>query len=347
MNEIKVGVVGLGLLGELHINQLQNEIAGVRVVSVCDIFEKRVDEIKKKYDIPNGYTDYDKMLADGGIDAVFIITNVQAHKNQIIKACEAGLNIFVEKPLSLDVNECDEIAEAVKKNSGKVFMIAHMRRFDPSYAAAKEAVDRGEIGDVIMFKSTSLDAAVTLEVNVPKALSGAFHPWFYEMGIHDTDLARWFIGSEIKEAYATGGCYVAKELEQVDDYDNGFGLATFENGSCAYIHVGKTAASCHVEAEIIGTKGTLKVNSIPRKNRVELLKDGKATEDLIFDFYERWGEAYRIEKIEFLNCIREGRQSGITVEDGTRSLEIANILHESYMKKELVKAESSELNKRR
>ena len=133
----------------------------------------------------------------------------------------------------------------------------------------------------------------------------------------------------------------------MDDYDNGFGLATFENGSCAYIHVGKTAASCHVEAEIIGTKGTLKVNSIPRKNRVELLKDGKAIEDLIFDFYERWGEAYRIEKIEFLNCIREGRQSGITVEDGTRSLEIANILHESYMKKELVKAESSELNKRR
>lgn len=346
MDELKVGVVGLGLLGELHINQLQNEIAGVSVVSVCDIFEKRVNEIKEKYNIPNGYTNYEEMLKAGGIDAVFIITNVQAHKEQIVKACEAGLNIFVEKPLSLELDECDEIAKAVEKNSSKVFMIAHMRRYDPSYAAAKKAVDAGEIGDVIMFKSTSLDAAVTLDVNVPKALSGAFHPWFYEMGIHDTDLARWFIGSEVKEAYASGGCYLAPDLAKVDSYDNGFALATFENGSCAYIHVGMTAASCHVEAEIIGTKGTIRVNSLPKKNRVEILKDGKVSADLIFDFYERWGEAYRIEKIEFLNCIKEGRQSDITVKDGTKSLEIANILQESYMKHELIRAADSELNKR-
>lgn len=339
MKELKVGVVGLGLLGELHIGQLQNEIAGVRVTAVCDIFEKRVAEIQEKYDIPNGYTDYDEMIDKSGIDTVFIITNVQAHKEQVIKACKAKLNIFVEKPLSLDVDECHEIEKAVEENKGKVFMIAFMRRFDPSYAAAKKAVDAGEIGDVIMFKSTSLDAAATLEVNVPKALSGAFHPWFYEMGIHDTDLARWFIGSEIKEAYATGGCYVAKELAKVDDYDNGFALAKFKNGACVYIHVGKTAASCHVEAEIIGTKGTIRVNSVPRRNRVELLKDGKESSELIFDFYERWGEAYRIEKQVFLDCIREGRQSEIKAQDGTRSLEIANILHEAYMKDALIKAE--------
>ena len=94
-----------------------------------------------------------------------------------------------------------------------------------------------------------------------------------------------------------------------------------------------------MEAEIIGTKGTIRVNSVPRRNRVELLKDGKESSELIFDFYERWGEAYRIEKQVFLDCIREGKQSEIKAQDGTRSLEIANILHEAYMKDALIKAE--------
>ena len=338
MKKVNIGVVGLGMLGDVHINQLQNEIGSANVIAVCDIFEKRVKEIQEKYDIPNGYTDYDEMLKNKDIDAVFIITNVQAHKEQIIKACEAKLHIFCEKPLALDLNDCKEIEKAVEANNTKLFTLGFMRRFDPSYADAKKRVDAGEIGDVIMFKSTSLDAADTLKVNVPKALAGAFHPWFFEMGIHDSDLTRWFLGSEVKEAYATGGCYVAPELAQVDDYDNGFALATFENGSCAYIHVGKTAPSCHVEAEIIGTKGTLKVNPTPRRNRVELYKDGARSEELIYDFYERWAEAFRLEKVDFLQCILEGKQPSISVYDGTKSLELATLLHKSYMEKVLVKA---------
>ena len=338
MKKVNIGVVGLGALGELHINQLQNEIGSANVVAVCDVVEKRVKEIQEKYDIPNGYTNYDEMLAAGGIDAVFIITNVQAHKEQIIKACEAKLHIFCEKPLALDLNDCKEIEKAVEANNTKLFTLGFMRRFDPSYADAKKRVDAGEIGDVIMFKSTSLDAADTLKVNVPKALAGAFHPWFFEMGIHDSDLTRWFLGSEVKEAYATGGCYVAPELAQVDDYDNGFALATFENGSCAFIHVGKTAPSCHVEAEIIGTKGTLKVNPTPRRNRVELYKDGERREDLIYDFLERWAEAFRLEKANFLQCILEGGTPSVTVYDGTKSLELSILLHKAYMERALVQA---------
>lgn len=266
MNKIKVGLVGLGALGELHLDHLKNKMSGVEVVAVCDIFENRVKEIQEKYDIPNGFTNYDDMLKAGIIDAVFIITNVQAHKEQIIKACEAKLHIFCEKPLSLIPEECKEIERAVEANRNRIFTIGFMRRFDPSYADAMKKIRAGEIGKPILFKSISLDAIDTLEINVKKELQRAFHPWFFEMGIHDADLSRWFLDSEIDTVYATGGCYVAKELAQVDDYDNGFALATFKNGSCAFYHVGKTAASCHVEAEIVGTKGTMKVNAIPRVN---------------------------------------------------------------------------------
>ncbi|MCC2864836.1 Gfo/Idh/MocA family oxidoreductase [Anaerovorax odorimutans] len=337
MKKVRIGVVGLGNLGELHVRHLQNKIADSEVVAVCDVFSERVAAIQKEYEVPAGYTVYDEMLEKEDLDAVAIVTNVQTHKELIIKACDAKLHIFCEKPLSLVPDECKEIEKKVEENNTKIFTLGFMRRFDPSHAEAMERIRSGEIGKPILFKSTSLDGVSVIDELLDKCKKGAFHPWFFEMGIHDCDLSRWFLGSEVACAYATGGAYVREEFADYDDYDNGVALATMENGTCATIHVGKAAACSHIEAEIIGTKGSLRINAVPRRNRMQIYKDGYIAEQGIVDFLERWEEAFYLEMSNFIDCVLTGRKPEITVYDGTKSLEMAIILHKSYMEKTLIK----------
>ncbi len=339
MKKVRIAVAGLGNLGELHIRHLQNKIAESEVVAVCDVIESRVKEIQEKYEVPAGYTDYDEMIDKENLDAVAIVTNVQTHKDLILKACKAKLHIFCEKPLSLDWNECKEIEKAVEENDTKIFTLGFMRRFDPSHAEAMKRIRAGEIGQPIIFKSTSLDGVAVIEELFEKRVRGAFHPWFFEMGIHDCDLSRWFLGSEIDCAYATGGSYVKPEFSDYEDYDNGLALASMKNGTVSYVHVGKTAACSHVEAEIIGTKGTLRINAVPRRNRLQIYKDGYIAEQGIYDFLERWEDAFYLEMCNFLDCVLTGRKPEVTVYDGTKSLEMALILHKAYMEKRLVKSE--------
>lgn len=336
MKTVKVGVVGLGNLGELHVRHLQNKIAESKVIAICDIIDNHVKELQKKYGIPGGYTDYDEMLQKEDLDAVVIATNVQTHKELIIKACKAKLNVFCEKPLSLDLSECKEIEKKVEENNTKIFTLGFMRRFDPSHAEAMQRIKDGEIGRPILFKSTSLDGITVIEELLTKCKSGAFHPWFFEMGIHDCDLSRWFLGSEAASVYASGGAYVKEEFADFDDYDNGLALATMENGTCATIHVGKTATCSHVEAEIIGTGGAIRINAVPRRNRIQLYKDGYISEQGIVDFLERWEEAFYLEMVNFIDCVQTGRKPEITVYDGTKSLEMAQMLQKSYLEKKLV-----------
>lgn len=340
MKKVRIGVVGLGNLGELHVRHLQHKIGGSDVVAVCDIMKQRVHDIQARYDIPAGYTDYDQMLSKENLDAVVIVSNVDSHKEHILKACRRKVHIFCEKPLARHLEECREIEEAVADNAGKIFTLGYMRRFDPSYAEAKARVDAGEIGTPIMFKAISLDPVSIIDELLAKTKAGVFSYWFLEMGNHDADLARWFLGSEMVSVYSTGGAYVRKEFAEYDDYDNGFAMANYASGGCAFFHVGMTAAMCHVESEIIGTKGAIRVNAVPRKNRLQLYNGEGIVEKGISGFLERWEEAFYREMVHFVDCVGKGSQPELKVEDGTKSLEACILMQKAYLEKKLVHTES-------
>ena len=121
-----------------------------------------------------------------------------------------------------------------------------MRRFDPSYAEAKEKIRAGAIGKPILFKGVSLDPSSVLEAHLEGVKKGIYVPWFIEMGSHDTDLARWFLEGDPVDSFATGDAYVCTGLADYNDYDNGFSLTKFDNNTTAYIQVGRTATCSHV-----------------------------------------------------------------------------------------------------
>lgn len=332
MKKVKIGIVGIGSMGRMHLANLQCRVANAEVIAVCARTESRVKAIQEEFGISYGYTDFDEMMSNLEIDAVVVATGADSHKKLCVKACRAGKHIFCEKPLAKTIEDCREIEGEVKKNNGKVFTVGFMRRFDPSYTEAMQKIRAGKIGTPFLFKGVSLDPSSVLEAHLEGVKKGIYAPWFIEMGSHDTDLARWFLGGEPLESFATGGAYVCKGLADYDDYDNGFSLTTFDNHTTAYIQVGRTHTCSHVESEIVGTNGTLRINSIPRRSYVSQFTEQGFLEECQESFLVRWGDAFYNEIDNFVQCISENRAPEVTVKDGTKSLEFCLKLHTAYLK---------------
>jgi myo-inositol 2-dehydrogenase/D-chiro-inositol 1-dehydrogenase len=336
MVQVKIGIAGLGALGELHIKNICEHVPEAKVTAVCDIRQDRVNEICGRYDIRSGYTKFEDLVADGEVEAVMIVTNVTAHKDQCILAAQAGKHIFCEKPLAKTVEECHAIEEAVEKNKGKIFTIGYMRRSDPAYAAAMERVRSGAIGDVFMYRGISLDPASVLPHHIEGVRAGRYAPFFYEMGIHDADLALWFLDGDIESVSSVGGAYVEKELARYQDYDNAVSIGRFKNGSIFSIQVGRSHNSSHVQAEIIGTKGTIRINNIPNVSRLEFFDSDGYRQPLEQTFLDRWGDAYVCEVRNWAGRILGKDTPVVRVRDGARSLRIADMMQKAFVEKRTV-----------
>lgn len=322
MEKIKMGIVGLGRLGKVHALNIAFQIPNAELVAVCSPVKSEIDEAVSQWGVPFGYTDFDEMIQNRELQAIAILSPSPFHVRHIVSALEAGLHVFVDKPLGVTVEECKIAEEAVNGHKELTFMLGFMRRYDPSYVYAKKLIDEGKIGKVFMAKFASLDP----ETNVQGAIK--FAPTsggiFLDMAVHDIDLARWFLGDEVEEIYALGGSFVHEEFGEFGDCDNACAMMKFKNQSIAMLHAGRNAAhGYHVETEIIGEKGSLRIAAEPRKNLCTIYDDSGIVNECSQDFQERFSEAYLLEMKEFVNCILEKRQPIITVQDGVKDTEVA------------------------
>lgn len=333
MKKARIGIVGLGELGTVHASNLKFKIPNAELVAVCAAEKDRVDEICRDWEIPEGYTDFDDMIGKAALDGVVIVSSTAVHKAHALAAIQAGLHVFIEKPTGINYEQSLEIEKAAE-GSDKIFMVGFMRRFDPSYAEAKQRIDAGEIGAPIFYRGHSLDPYYVAEYLAGRAAQAGC--WFIDMTVHDYDLARWFLGVEAESVYATGGAYVYPVFDETNDVDNGFALMKFEQRKTAFYYSGKTAPhGSHVETEIVGTKGSIRINGVPRKNRLELFTREGVVEKCLGLYLERWGEAYLAEMQEYVDAILEDRRPGPTAHDGTMAARMGEIVQSSYVSNEL------------
>ena len=336
MKKIKIGSVGLGRLGLRHAENIAGKIENAELTALCDLNREMLSKTADRLNVKHRFTDFNEMIKLEELDAVVIVSPSSLHTGQIASALDAGLHVFSEKPLGVTVGECRTAEKAVEKHQDKVFMLGFMRRFDESYMYAKKKVAAGEIGKVVLFRSYSQDP----EKFIDGAIAFAPHSGgqFLDMAVHDIDLARWFIGEEPETVYAIGGCYAHPEFAKSNDGDNVSCLMKFKNDSMAFLFAGRTAPhGYNVETEIIGTKGTLRIASVPQKNLVEILDNTGVRKECSENFLERFESSYLNEVQEFVNCILENRKPDVTVYDGTRVSEIAYRCKESFEKGELLR----------
>lgn len=329
MKKVRVGLVGLGPLGKVHAENLMYRIPNARLAAVCTRTQSKLDEVQRDWETPETYTDFAEMLDKAQLDAVAIISPTNVHLEHVRMAVEKGLHIFIEKPTGMNAAECAEIERLAAQN-GKIFAVGFMRRFDASYADAKCRIEAGEIGAPIFFRGYSLDPIWQGEAQVARAEANG--KWFVDMGVHDYDLARWLLGAEPKQAFACGGAYVFDGFAKNHDVDNGFSLVKFDNNAAAFFYCGRTAPhGSHVESEIIGTKGTLRICESPRRARVTQFTGQGEVHECIDHYLDRWGEAYYQELQQFVNEVQAGEQSqSATAADCTGAVKLAEMILEAY-----------------
>ena len=333
---VKLGIIGLGTLGTTHAENIIYNAPNAELIAVCSRRQEVLDEFNAKHNIKYSYNNFDEMLKNDELDAVLIVTSVNSHFPLVMKAIDADLHVFVEKPLALTTEEAISAQEASERNPGKILMTGYMRRFDPSYAEAKQKIDAGLIGKPIMFRGYSLDHDSGVESAPERGENNG--TWYSEMIVHDIDLARWLLGTEAEDIRTIGGCYKHKEFEKYNDIDNACTLMKFKNNLMAMFYTGRTAPhGSHIETEIVGTEGILRISPVPRKDRINIYNKDGVLSECMDDYISRFGEAFKIEIQEFINCIEEGRKPEMTAYDSRMVCETANKAYEAYVCGELVK----------
>ena len=333
---VKVGIIGLGTLGTTHAENIIYNTPNAELIAICARRQEVLDNFNKKHNIRYSYTDFDEMLKNDELDAVLIVTSVNSHFPLVMKAIESNLHVFVEKPLALTTEEAIKAQTAADKNPDKILMTGYMRRYDPSYAQAKQKIDAGEIGLPIMFRGYSLDQDSGAESAPERGENNG--AWYSEMIVHDVDLCRWLLGSDVEDIRTIGGCYKHKEFEKYNDIDNACTLMKFENNSMGMFYTGRTAPhGSHIETEIVGTEGILRISPVPRKNSIDIYNKEGVLVECMNDYISRFGEAFALEMKEFINCIDNGTKPEITAYDARKVSEIANKAYEAYVSGELIK----------
>ena len=332
MENINVGVIGVGRIGSMHTRNLKYQVSGVNVLGVADVFEKTAQKLAKELSIPIAEKDYRHLLENKDIDAVIICSSTDTHAQIISEAAQAGKHIFCEKPIALNLKKIDEAILAVEKGGVKL-QIGFNRRFDPSFRKAKQLVAEGKIGIPHLVRISSRDPEPP-PIEYVKVCGGIF----LDMMIHDFDMARYLLDQEVVELMAVGSCLVDPAIGEAGDIDTAIVTLKYEGGAWGTIDNSRKAVYGYDQRiEIFGSEGCVMVgNPTPTEVMVNGAEDTKTDKPLYF-FIERYREAYLAEMKEFIKCIQENAEPPVGGLDGKISVQMGYAAKESLMKSSFVK----------
>ena len=340
---LAVGIVGLGRMGKSYAENLHYKIPQVDLVAACSLSEAERQYAIHSLGIPHVFQSYEEMLQLDELDAVFVISSTLMHVDHIIGALEAGKHVFAEKPLGIELPKCLQAEEVAANHPEQLAVVGFVRRFDPSYVYAKQKVDEGAIGTPFLVKSQTvdLDSTAGFQMEFVKTSGGMFHDY----NVHDIDLARWYLGSEIKTVFSAGGAFKHQAFAEVNDADNVLSTCVFENGSMAQIIASRTAAHGHdTYTEIVGTEGILRIGRPSAKNRVQIMDQHGARYECVETFYDRFEEAFLHMTQDFVDCVLTGRKPALSLRDATQATRGAIAMTDSlFHGKGLVTLDSKEL----
>ena len=323
-------------MGRRHAENLATRVPGASLVAACSPIGEELEWARTALGVGSLYKDYGDLLADKGVDAVFIVTPNTLHPAQIIEALRAGKHVFCEKPLSMVLEECVAVEEEAAKHPHLKVMIGFVRRFDASYQDAHASIASGAIGRPFLVRSQTTDQ------NDPSGFFVKFAPTsggiFVDMSVHDIDIARWLLGSpKALRVFSLGTVAVHEGLRACGDVDNGVAMCEFADGRMACFYASRTMAHGHETAtEIIGTDGRLTVGRDGRLNQVEIADAHGIRTITTPTFYERFADAFLREEIHFVDAVRFDRPLALSLHDATEATRIGIALRKSLVEHKVV-----------
>lgn len=346
MSQVKLGIVGLGRLGQIHAENLAKKIKHATLLAACSVNHMELEYARKELGVSYCYDNYNDMIENQELDGVVISSPSSMHVAQVNAALDKKLHVFCEKPLGIDQDEMASLVEKIAMLPDQVFMLGFMRRYDPSYVYAKQLVDAGAIGELSFVRCYGIDPSANMEEFLRFARTSSSGGLFVDMSIHDIDLVRWFTGQEITNVWALGNNFAFPELAKYGELELGAALLQLENNSISFLLAGRNCPHGYqVETELIGTKGSLRISNQQEKNLVTVLNEHGVVRPTSQNFGERFENAFYNEMLEFIACIIEKRQPEVKADDGLKSAVVANACSQSLATGQLVNVkEWSEIN---
>jgi predicted dehydrogenase len=291
---VRVGVIGVGYLGQHHA-RIYHEIEDAELTAIVDIDKKKADAFKEKYGC-EVYTNYRDVLHK--VDALSIVTPTTSHYCIALDCLRAGKDILVEKPITVTVEEADElIAESEKK--GCILQVGHLERYNPAVLAASEMVKEPmfiESERLSPFLGRGTDVDVTLDLM-----------------IHDVDIIMSLISLPIKEIRAVGAEVLSDKIDVAKAW------LAFENGCVALATVSRLSPEKQRRLKVFQKDSFI---SIDYQNS-EIKRHFRTEEGISLDVTTPENkEPLREELKDFIRCVKERRRPRVSAVEGRAALKI-------------------------
>ncbi len=356
MRKVRFGIIGCGSIAEIAHFPSIKKIPETELVAVCDANEKTAEQAAAKWNAKASFADYRDMLAKEDLDAVIIATPNSFHREQTLAAAKAGVNVLVEKPMAITNKEAWDMVEGSRK-AGVKLMVGCDRRFCIQNEYAKELVDKGVIGKVLMANATMYEHWDLYQGSIAKtdfrlkgSLAGAAA--VSDTGAHAIDLLIWLVNSKVKRVVG-----VAKRLAMPSSYtlldDAVWILMEHKNGSHSCVTCNRFSRAAIQSTSLYGTDGSIMTSSDATtpfqtaplavftdkdynfEDLPKIMRDYRYpqlfwAEDLVNrPVTKRWVPIYppresnylRMLK-HFIECILQDKEPRVTGEDGARAIEV-------------------------
>ncbi len=314
---------GAGRIGRMHAENLA--LCGeAKLVSVYDVHGPSAEEVASRHGAKVA-PDVASALDDDEVQAVLIASSTDTHVDLITASAKAGKAILCEKPIDLDSNRVAECWEQIRGLDVPI-QIGFNRRYDPSHRAVAEAVAAGEVGTIEQVIITSRDPSPP-PADYLKVSGGLFR----DMMIHDFDLARYVLGEEPVEIFATGGALFDKNAESLGDVDTAMVVMRTGSGALCHINCSRRAVYGYDQRlEAFGSKGMVRSRNRRATTMERYTETATGTRDPLLNFFiERYDEAYVAELNDFIARVENRKPLAVTFEDGRRALLLADAANES------------------
>lgn len=307
-----VALIGAGRIGKIHAANIAAE-PRLRLARVVDPFAAAAAELAGAYGA--AVSTLDAALADPEIRGVVVASSTDTHLDYSLRAARAGKAVFCEKPIDQDLAKAEAAEADFTAAPGTVFL-AFNRRFDPSFAALKSRLP--EVGALETLHIISHDPAPP-PVDYIKVSGGMFK----DMVIHDFDMARWLLGDEPVQVFATASVLVDPAIGAAGDADTAKTILRTASGKLCMISSSRRSGYGYDQRiEAYGSGGMIRAQN-RLETTVERWAEAGAAADRFQNFFlDRYAEAYRAEAAHFADVI-DGAAPAVTVADGVRALALA------------------------
>jgi UDP-N-acetylglucosamine 3-dehydrogenase len=320
---VKVGVIGLGQMGQIHA-RIYQKMSNVELVAICEFHDERRAKSQEEFGC-KAYKHYKDMLTDPEIDAVSIVLPDDLHREAVEIAVQNKKHILLEKPLAKELEDGKAMYE-ITKDYDKVFTVGFLLRFDPRFSMIKRALDEGELGDII-----HLYCRRNSPIIGPRRYIGASDLSMHVM-IHDIDYINWYMQSEPVKVFAKSRSVLLKEHDMDDVI---YAIVTYANGAIAcmeacWVLPENSPTTIDDKLELVGTKGVAYVDSCD--HGVRFVSDKRIAYPDSRHWYDVNGETsgdLSEQLYAFINNVVSGTKSIITPKEAYDSLRVVDAIERS------------------